>query len=107
MLGNRTLNNLQFDKCNKTEVINNITYTTDLWKQFCNSTFLNATCDEYFTQNNVTEINGIPGLLSGVISGESSQMTYFHMLANIKHNNICTTFKLLYFTAFKMFLFSR
>ncbi|XP_058269871.1 solute carrier family 12 member 7-like isoform X3 [Hemibagrus wyckioides] len=67
LLGNRTLKNIEFDKCMKTEVINNITYTTDLWKLFCNSSFLNATCDEYFTQNNLTEIKGIPGLLSGVI----------------------------------------
>ncbi|KAK3531811.1 hypothetical protein QTP70_029726 [Hemibagrus guttatus] len=68
LLGNRTLKNIEFDKCMKTEVINNITYTTDLWKLFCNSSFLNATCDEYFTQNNLTEIKGIPGLLSGVIT---------------------------------------
>ncbi|MCI4385920.1 hypothetical protein PGIGA_G00056260 [Pangasianodon gigas] len=68
MLGNRTLKNIEFDKCMKTEVINNITYTTDLWKLFCSSPFLNATCDEYFVQNNLTEIKGIPGLLSGVIT---------------------------------------
>nr|UQS87555.1 solute carrier family 12 member 7a [Rhamdia quelen] len=68
MLGNRTLKNIGFEKCMKTEVINNVTYTTDLWKEFCSSPFLNATCDEYFIQNNLTEIKGIPGLLSGVIS---------------------------------------
>ncbi|KAI5625674.1 solute carrier family 12 member 7 isoform X3 [Silurus asotus] len=68
MLGNRTLKNIEFDKCMKTEVINNITYTTDLWRLFCNSSFLNATCDEYFNKNNLTEIKGIPGLLSGVIT---------------------------------------
>ncbi|TSN57726.1 Mitogen-activated protein kinase-binding protein 1 [Bagarius yarrelli] len=67
LLGNRSLKNLDFDKCMKTEVINNITYSTDLWKLFCNSSFLNATCDEYFSQNNLTAIKGIPGLLSGVI----------------------------------------
>ncbi|XP_030635305.1 solute carrier family 12 member 6 [Chanos chanos] len=41
--------------------------TTLLWKRFCNSSELNASCDEYFTHNNVTEIAGIPGLASGVI----------------------------------------
>ncbi|GAA6102426.1 solute carrier family 12 member 7-like isoform X1 [Tachysurus ichikawai] len=68
LLGNRTLKNIEFDKCMKTEVINNETYTTDLWRLFCNSSYLNATCDEYFTQNNLTEIQGIPGLLSGIIT---------------------------------------
>lgn len=68
VLGNRTLKNIDFDKCMKTEVINNVTCTTDLWKLFCNSPFLNATCDEYFEQNDLTEINGIPGLQSGIIT---------------------------------------
>lgn len=43
--------------------------TTQLWGLFCSSRFLNATCDEYFTQNNVTEIQGIPGAASGLIKG--------------------------------------
>lgn len=87
VLGNRTLNNLKFDKCMKTEMINNITNTTDLWMQFCTSSLLNATCDEYFVQNNLTEIKGIPGLLSGVITGDSSHNSiYFHILASIIHN---------------------
>ncbi|CDQ74580.1 unnamed protein product [Oncorhynchus mykiss] len=67
LLGNRSLQNHNFEKCVKTEVIKNVTYTTKLWELFCDSRHLNATCDEYFTLNNVTEIQGIPGLLSGVI----------------------------------------
>uniref|UniRef100_A0A8C7GMJ6 Solute carrier family 12 member 7a n=1 Tax=Oncorhynchus kisutch TaxID=8019 RepID=A0A8C7GMJ6_ONCKI len=67
LLGNRSLQNHNFEKCMKTEVIKNVTYTTELWKLFCDSPHLNATCDEYFTLNNLTEIQGIPGLLSGVI----------------------------------------
>lgn len=43
--------------------------TTYLWKQFCQGPELNATCDEYFTSNNLSEIEGIPGLASGIISG--------------------------------------
>lgn len=82
MLGNRTLKNIEFDKCMKTEVISNITYTTELWKKFCSSPFLNATCDEYFIQNNLTVIKGIPGLLSGVITGNNPHITYFCMLAS-------------------------
>ncbi|XP_030609659.1 solute carrier family 12 member 6 isoform X2 [Archocentrus centrarchus] len=35
---------------------------------FCQSSELNATCDEYFTSNNFSEIKGIPGLASGGIS---------------------------------------
>ncbi|XP_051945149.1 solute carrier family 12 member 6-like [Xyrauchen texanus] len=42
--------------------------TTDLWQWFCNSSELNAFCDEYFIHNNVTKIQGIPGLASGVIA---------------------------------------
>ncbi|XP_026217433.1 solute carrier family 12 member 7 isoform X7 [Anabas testudineus] len=68
MLGNRTLQNHNFDKCLKTEVIDNITVTTKLWTLFCEGPELNATCNEYFTNNNVTVVQGIPGLTSGVIS---------------------------------------
>ncbi|XP_017539466.1 solute carrier family 12 member 6 isoform X2 [Pygocentrus nattereri] len=42
--------------------------TTVLWMRFCNSSELNAVCDDYFAHNNVTEIKGIPGLASGVIT---------------------------------------
>ncbi|XP_027004862.2 solute carrier family 12 member 7 isoform X1 [Tachysurus fulvidraco] len=68
LLGNRTLQNQDFDKCLKTEIIENATVTTKLWSLFCDSTHLNATCDDYFTKNNVTEVPGIPGLTSGAIS---------------------------------------
>ncbi|KAI4898138.1 hypothetical protein NFI96_015401 [Prochilodus magdalenae] len=68
LLGNRTLKNHGFDMCSKTVIANNETVTTKLWALFCQSSDLNATCDEYFTLNNVTEIPGIPGLTSGVIS---------------------------------------
>ncbi|XP_068932465.1 solute carrier family 12 member 7 isoform X2 [Petaurus breviceps papuanus] len=68
LLGNRTLSNRNFDVCAKVQVINNETVTTThLWELFCNSSMLNATCDDYFYQNNVTEIQGIPGISSGVI----------------------------------------
>lgn len=69
MLGNRTLKNRNFDKCLKTEVIDNVTVTTKLWKLFCDGPELNATCNDYFLYNNVTVVQGIPGLTSGVISG--------------------------------------
>lgn len=69
MLGNRTLQNHNFDKCLKTDFVDNMTVTTRLWKLFCDGNDLNATCNEYFVNNNVTEIQGIPGLTSGVISG--------------------------------------
>uniref|UniRef100_A0A4W4HLX4 Solute carrier family 12 member 7a n=1 Tax=Electrophorus electricus TaxID=8005 RepID=A0A4W4HLX4_ELEEL len=68
LLGNRTLQNHNFDKCLKTEIVNNMTVTTELWDLFCDSPHLNATCNEYFTSNNVTVIQGIPGLTSGAIS---------------------------------------
>ncbi|KAJ8336417.1 hypothetical protein SKAU_G00376370 [Synaphobranchus kaupii] len=75
LLGNRSLKNQDFDKCMKTELINNVTVPTALWGLFCDGRSLNATCDDYFNDNNVTEIQGIPGLLSGVI-GENLWGTY-------------------------------
>nr|XP_057915551.1 solute carrier family 12 member 7 isoform X4 [Doryrhamphus excisus] len=68
MLGNRTLQNHNFDKCLKTEVIDNVTAATQLWNLFCDGPDLNATCNDYFKKNDVTSIQGIPGLTSGVIS---------------------------------------
>ncbi|XP_073763941.1 solute carrier family 12 member 6 isoform X1 [Danio rerio] len=41
--------------------------TTDVWRLFCNSSELSAACDEHFTHNELTQIQGIPGLASGVI----------------------------------------
>lgn len=69
LLGNRTLSRHGFDVCAKLAWEGNETVTTQLWGLFCSSRFLNATCDEYFTQNNVTEIQGIPGAASGLIKG--------------------------------------
>uniref|UniRef100_A0A7N8XLR0 Solute carrier family 12 member 7b n=1 Tax=Mastacembelus armatus TaxID=205130 RepID=A0A7N8XLR0_9TELE len=68
MLGNRTLQNQHFDKCLKTDFIENMTVTTKLWRLFCDGPELNATCNDYFFNNNVTQVQGIPGLTSGVIS---------------------------------------
>ncbi|KAK9528234.1 hypothetical protein VZT92_014717 [Zoarces viviparus] len=68
MLGNRTLENQNFDSCFKTKVIDNLTVTTKLWNLFCDGPELNATCNDYFVLNNVTEVQGIPGLTSKVIS---------------------------------------
>ncbi|XP_038574792.1 solute carrier family 12 member 7-like isoform X2 [Micropterus salmoides] len=67
LLGNRSLNNEEIKICAKTETVKNNTLTTKLWSAFCDSEYTNATCDEYFTLNNLTEIRAVPGLLSGVI----------------------------------------
>uniref|UniRef100_A0A672LQ07 Solute carrier family 12 member 4 n=1 Tax=Sinocyclocheilus grahami TaxID=75366 RepID=A0A672LQ07_SINGR len=68
MLGNRTLARDLFDVCGKTLVVGNDTVPSQLWKNFCSSeNFSSAHCDEYFLHNNVTEIQGIPGLASGII----------------------------------------
>lgn len=71
MLGNRTLQNHNFDRCLKTEVVANVSVTTKLWSLFCEGPELNATCDPYFANNNLTLMQGIPGLRSGVISGQN------------------------------------
>ncbi|XP_058481283.1 solute carrier family 12 member 7-like isoform X2 [Solea solea] len=67
LLGNRSLKNEKFETCAKMELVKNKTMTTELWPLFCDSQLPNATCDEYFILNNLTEIRAIPGLLSGVI----------------------------------------
>ncbi|KAM6457653.1 solute carrier family 12 member 5 isoform 2-T2 [Liasis olivaceus] len=67
LLGNRTLSRHGFDVCAKVVQVGNETIGSELWALFCSSRFLNASCDEYFTQNNVTEIQGIPGAASGLI----------------------------------------
>uniref|UniRef100_A0A8C1WN69 Solute carrier family 12 member 5b n=1 Tax=Cyprinus carpio TaxID=7962 RepID=A0A8C1WN69_CYPCA len=68
LLGNRTLVSKGFDICAKTIEQGNATVTTKLWRAFCDSEFLNATCDEYFTSNNVSQIQGIPGITSGILA---------------------------------------
>ncbi|XP_054434327.1 solute carrier family 12 member 7 isoform X1 [Pteronotus mesoamericanus] len=67
LLGNRTLSRRSFDICAKVHATNNGTTTTALWGLFCNGSSPSATCDEYFAQNNLTEIQGIPGVASGVL----------------------------------------
>ncbi|TRY98877.1 hypothetical protein DNTS_014688, partial [Danionella cerebrum] len=67
VLGNRTLVWKGFDVCAKVIETENATVTTKLWRLFCDSEFLNATCDSYFINNNVTEIQGIPGVMSGML----------------------------------------
>lgn len=48
--------------------------TTSIWEHFCDGPELNASCDKYFNSNNFTEIRGIPGLASGIITGNSWQV---------------------------------
>lgn len=72
MLGDRTLVSKGIDICAKTIEMGNGTVTTKLWKLFCDSEFLNATCDEYFTNNNVSKVQGIPGITSGILAGEEA-----------------------------------
>ncbi|XP_066558303.1 solute carrier family 12 member 5 [Amia ocellicauda] len=75
ILGNRTLIWKGFDLCAKVVERDNGTFTTKLWRMFCDSDQLNATCDEYFVNNNVTEIQGIPGVASGILA-ENLWSTY-------------------------------
>nr|XP_057907523.1 solute carrier family 12 member 5b isoform X3 [Doryrhamphus excisus] len=68
LLGNRTLMSKGYDICAKVIEIDNETVTTKLWRSFCDSEYLNATCDDYFINNNITEIQGIPGVTSGILA---------------------------------------
>lgn len=80
LLGNRTLSRLEFSTCAKIVQTENITSPSDLWDRFCHPPgFLNATCDEYFDHNNVTEAQGIPGLSSGIIAGTPIYMFSFFL----------------------------
>ncbi|XP_040186134.1 solute carrier family 12 member 5 isoform X1 [Rana temporaria] len=76
ILGNRTLSRKGFDICAKFIDTGNETVTSKLWALFCSSPLLNATCDLYFSQNNVTEVQGIPGVASGLIR-ENVWSSYF------------------------------
>ncbi|CAL1604290.1 unnamed protein product [Knipowitschia caucasica] len=78
MLGNRTLVSNKYDVCAKTVMQGNITVPSLLWENFCISSNLsNSQCDEYFLQNNVTQIQGIPGLSSGIVS-DNMWSTYMY-----------------------------
>uniref|UniRef100_A0A671XDJ6 Solute carrier family 12 member 6 n=1 Tax=Sparus aurata TaxID=8175 RepID=A0A671XDJ6_SPAAU len=65
MLGNRTISGHEIDDNKSPALVNE---TTSIWKLFCDGPELNASCDKYFNSNNFSEIAGIPGLASGVIS---------------------------------------
>lgn len=86
LLGNRTLQHFgksgKFDKCMKTEVIDNITKPTELWYHFCN-----GTCDEYFNRNELTEISAVPGLLSNAIT-ENLWSRYGEYRTTVEKENI-------------------
>uniref|UniRef100_A0A8C3AAU5 Solute carrier family 12 member 6 n=1 Tax=Cyclopterus lumpus TaxID=8103 RepID=A0A8C3AAU5_CYCLU len=70
MLGNRTISGHEIEdhQCTKTAFHWESNLTTYLWKQFCQGPEVNASCDEYFLSNNFSQIEGIPGLASGIIS---------------------------------------
>ncbi|XP_054639705.1 solute carrier family 12 member 5 isoform X2 [Dunckerocampus dactyliophorus] len=66
LLGNRTLVWKTFDVCAKTITTDNgTTITTQLWSMFCDSSSISS-CDPYFVNNNVTQVQGIPGVSSGI-----------------------------------------
>ncbi|KAM5264121.1 solute carrier family 12 member 7 isoform 2-T2 [Ctenodactylus gundi] len=70
LLGNRTLAKCSFDPCVETKLLNSSSVTgttTALWGLFCDGCSPSATCDPYFVQNNITKIQGIPGVASGVV----------------------------------------
>nr|XP_030712368.1 solute carrier family 12 member 7 isoform X1 [Globicephala melas] len=67
LLGNRTLSRRSFDVCAKVHATSNGSVTTALWGLFCNGSTASISCDQYFAQNNVTEVQGIPGVVSGVL----------------------------------------
>uniref|UniRef100_H3C216 Solute carrier family 12 member 6 n=1 Tax=Tetraodon nigroviridis TaxID=99883 RepID=H3C216_TETNG len=66
MLGNRTISGHEIDDNHLPPPV--VEKTTSIWKFFCNGPELNASCDRYFSSNNFSEIQGIPGLASSIIS---------------------------------------
>ncbi|KAM4017753.1 LOW QUALITY PROTEIN: solute carrier family 12 member 4 [Anomaloglossus baeobatrachus] len=88
VLGNRTLARGQFDVCAKTVNVDNVTVATKLSELFCGSTnFSSAMCDEYFLHNNVSEISGIPGAASGILS-DNLWSTYLEKGEILEKSNI-------------------
>ncbi|XP_011820134.1 PREDICTED: solute carrier family 12 member 7 [Mandrillus leucophaeus] len=87
LLGNRTLSRRSFDACVKAYVTDNNSAASALWGLFCNGSQPSATCDEYFIQNNVTEIQGIPGAASGVFL-ENLWSTYTHAGAFVEKKGV-------------------
>ncbi|KAL4691140.1 hypothetical protein H8959_014101 [Pygathrix nigripes] len=87
LLGSRTLSRLSFDACVKAYVTHNNSAASALWGLFCNGSQPSATCDEYFIQNNVTEIQGIPGASSGVFL-ENLWSTYTHAGAFVEKKGV-------------------
>nr|XP_037841194.1 solute carrier family 12 member 7 isoform X1 [Chlorocebus sabaeus] len=87
LLGNRTLSRRSFDACVKAYVTHNNSAASALWGLFCNGSQPSATCDEYFIQNNVTEIQGIPGAASGVFL-ENLWSTYAHAGAFVEKKGV-------------------
>ncbi|XP_072917689.1 solute carrier family 12 member 5-like isoform X2 [Hemitrygon akajei] len=87
ILGNRTLSQHDFDICAKVITVANETVTTKLWQLFCSSSFLNATCDEYFEKNNLTELQGIPGVASGLIT-ENLWANYLTKGVIVEHSQL-------------------
>ncbi|KAG8572248.1 hypothetical protein GDO81_011994 [Engystomops pustulosus] len=65
LLGNRVLAKRNLEICAK--YISNNTINEALWNKFCITTNESTTCDPYFMANNITEIQGIPGVASGVL----------------------------------------
>ncbi|XP_070955229.1 solute carrier family 12 member 7 isoform X1 [Macaca nemestrina] len=87
LLGNRTLSRRSFGACVKAYVTDNNSAASALWGLFCNGSQPGATCDEYFIQNNVTEIQGIPGAASGVFL-ENLWSTYAHAGAFVEKKGV-------------------
>ncbi|XP_048879696.1 LOW QUALITY PROTEIN: solute carrier family 12 member 5 [Brienomyrus brachyistius] len=90
ILGNRTLVWKGFDVCAKVIEKENGTVTTKLWRLFCDSEFLNATCDEYFVNNNISEVQGIPGITSGILR-ENLFGTYYEKGMIVEKRGIPST----------------
>ncbi|XP_063778733.1 solute carrier family 12 member 7 isoform X1 [Pseudophryne corroboree] len=65
LLGNRVLSTRTLKDCAK--YISNDTVNEELWNKFCTNVNQIWDCDQYFELNNVTNIQGIPGVASGVL----------------------------------------
>ncbi|XP_040209286.1 solute carrier family 12 member 7 isoform X1 [Rana temporaria] len=65
LLGNRVLAARNLNVCAKN--ISNDTINDFFWNKFCTSGNHSPSCDSYFLANDVTEIQGIPGISSGVL----------------------------------------
>lgn len=75
VLGKRLLKDITIDKCNK----------TFLKSTFCSNETTPIVCDKYYTENNISIVQGIKGLSSGILLSMLFSCFLIEHKANFTH----------------------